>query len=173
MIAFRDIRYLFAGSSEQQRIYALLQQTNLLGALRDFDPIVIGTFPLDIQTETSDVDIACCAPDLAAFEAFLKSIFGAYDEFTVSRLTSRNEDALVANFSISNQSIEIFGQAKPTHLQLGYLHMVAEHNLLRQHGEGFKQAVINLKKQGIKTEPAFCKILGIEGDPYIELLQFL
>jgi len=31
--------------------------------------------------------------------------------------------------------------------------------------------VIRLKEKGFSTEEAFCTLLGIEGDPYIELLK--
>jgi hypothetical protein len=43
---------------------------------------------------------------------------------------------------------------------------------LAQHGERFKNEVIKLKKQGIKTEPAFASLLGLPGDPYGALLKF-
>ncbi|WP_430786630.1 DUF4269 domain-containing protein [Virgibacillus flavescens] len=49
--------------------------------------------------------------------------------------------------------------------------MIIEHELLRMNSI-LKNKVICLKKQGYKTEPAFCKLLGISGDPYTELIQF-
>jgi hypothetical protein len=50
--------------------------------------------------------------------------------------------------------------------------MLIEHRLLLKHGEAFKNKVIELKQNGLKTEPAFAKLLGIEGDPYEELLKY-
>lgn len=67
--------------------------------------------------------------------------------------------------------IEIFGQNKPTTQQNAYLHMVAEYKILQEKGEKFKQKIIELKKQGIKTEPAFGMLLGLE-NPYEDLLKF-
>ncbi|MNY83296.1 hypothetical protein D3C86_2259750 [compost metagenome] len=49
--------------------------------------------------------------------------------------------------------------------------MYVEYNLLSIHGEQFRQHIIELKKQGLKTEPAFAQALGIKGDPYLELLK--
>ena len=39
-------------------------------------------------------------------------------------------------------------------------------------GEEFRQQVVNLKKQGYKTEPAFAKLLGLNSEnPFDELLK--
>jgi hypothetical protein len=67
--------------------------------------------------------------------------------------------------------IEIFGQNKPTIEQNAYRHMIAEYKILEEKGEEFKQKIIELKKQGIKTEPAFGMLLGLE-NPYEDLLKF-
>lgn len=48
--------------------------------------------------------------------------------------------------------------------------MIAEYKILQAKGEEFKQKIIELKKQGIKTEPAFGMLLGLE-NPYEELLK--
>ena len=44
--------------------------------------------------------------------------------------------------------------------------MIAEARLLSLAGESAKQAIRALKKQGIKTEPAFARYFGLLGDPY-------
>ena len=49
--------------------------------------------------------------------------------------------------------------------------MMVEYQLLKEKGEGFKQQIIDLKKSGFKTEPAFAIALGLTGDPYEALLQ--
>lgn len=76
-----------------------------------------------------------------------------------------------ANFLFNGFEIELFGQPQSTTRQYAYLHMVIEAQLMHQN-PGIKEKVISLKKQGYKTEPAFCKVLGLEGDPYRRLLDF-
>lgn len=49
--------------------------------------------------------------------------------------------------------------------------MLIEYQLMQEYPM-LKESVIELKQQGIKTEPAFCEILGLEGDPYEKLLEF-
>jgi len=49
--------------------------------------------------------------------------------------------------------------------------MVIEHLIMEQF-PNIRREVIHLKKQGYKTEPAFCKILGLDGDPYDSLIEY-
>jgi hypothetical protein len=48
--------------------------------------------------------------------------------------------------------------------------MVVESRLLDILGPDFRNGIIALKKQGIKTEPAFARMLGLSGDPYRAVL---
>jgi hypothetical protein len=49
--------------------------------------------------------------------------------------------------------------------------MIIEHRVLIEKGEKFRQEIIKLKRQGLKTEPAFAKLLGLDGNPYEALLK--
>lgn len=69
--------------------------------------------------------------------------------------------------------IEIYATDIDTEKQNGYLHMIKEYEILQARNDSFKMEIIKLKKQGIKTEPAFCKLLNISGDPYVELLNYI
>lgn len=79
---------------------------------------------------------------------------------------------MVASFQLDDFSIELFGQNIPTRQQPGYRHMLVEYRLLQDYGEDFRQQIIQLKQQGIKTEPAFAQVLGLPGNPYEALLLF-
>jgi hypothetical protein len=60
---------------------------------------------------------------------------------------------------------------KPVYTQNAYLHMVIEHSILKSWPE-LKKQVIHLKRVGHNTEEAFCKLLGISGDPYEKLIRY-
>lgn len=139
--------------------------------LYNYEPILVGTVPIGIPVETSDLDIICSVQDFNEFERINKVNFGVYRGFSISRRTVEGVDRIKINFMIEKWPIEIFGQMIPTQLQNGYLHMVIEDRLLRLFGEEFKQYIIQLKSSGMKTEPAFAKALNILGDPYQELLS--
>jgi hypothetical protein len=55
---------------------------------------------------------------------------------------------------------------------MGYLHLIVEQQVLLKCGQRFKDNIIQLKAYGNKTEPEFCKLLGLTGDPYIEHLKY-
>jgi len=49
--------------------------------------------------------------------------------------------------------------------------MIIEYRILLEKGEDFRKQLIELKRQGLKTEPAFALLLGLESNPYTELLS--
>lgn len=64
----------------------------------------------------------------------------------------------------------MFGQNQPVREQYGYLHLVKEAEILTIMGNDFRNDIIELKCSGLKTEPAFAKLLKLQGDPYTALL---
>jgi hypothetical protein len=51
----------------------------LLRQLAPFQPTLIGTFPLGLQVDGSDLDIACTCDDLDAFERALRTALSDLD----------------------------------------------------------------------------------------------
>jgi hypothetical protein len=80
-------------------------------------------------------------------------------------------NSIKANFYIEDFEFEIFGQHLESLQQNAYQHMIIEHRVLIEKGEKFRQGIVKLKRQGLKTEPAFAKLLGLNGNPYKELLN--
>ena len=165
---WQDITYLQHGSAPQRRAYGVLRRHALLGHLRGYDPVLVGTFPLDLTVPGSDLDIICEVSDWVAFRRALASfaVFPGYAE----RPAATAEPALVASFEVEGLAVEIFGQALPTAHQNGYRHLVVEARLLAAGGTALRRQVLALKAGGVKTEPAFAQVLGLAGDPYQALL---
>lgn len=55
--------------------------------------------------------------------------------------------------------------------QNGYKHMIIEERILNILGEKSREWIKDLKRTGLKTEPAFTKLLKLQGDPYDILLE--
>ncbi len=172
MIDFTSIDYLKNGNLKQQRVYDVLNAHSVFSKLAKFNPILVGTIPINIDTEKSDLDIICCWTNKAEFISTLKTSFCNEIDFSVSEKIKNNNEVVVAKFMLEEFPVEVYGQNLPTMEQNGYRHMVIEHKLLLKKGEEFRQQVVNLKKQGYKTEPAFAKLLGLENDPFQGILNF-
>ena len=169
---FTNITYLKKGNQKQQAAYDLLVQYTIMDQLQQFDPVLVGTIPIGIDTDKSDLDIICCFNDQSAFEEHLQQAFGQHSQFNTYIVTHLQQLSVVANFYLANFEIEIFGQHIPTQKQYAYRHMIIEDRLLKKYGEAFRKQVIDLKTKGHKTEPAFALLLELQGDPYEALLQF-
>lgn len=165
---FDTIDYLKTGNARQQRAYDVLTNHRILAQLEPFSPVLVGTIPINIDIESSDLDVICQWFDKSEFAAALHSLFSHYPNFTFWENTAHQ--AVVAHFIVDGFEIEVFGQNIPTFQQNAYRHMLVEDKLLAKYGEEFRQQIISLKRQGYKTEPAFALALGLEGDPYLTLL---
>lgn len=170
-INFDTIEYLQNGNEKQRQAYVVLSDNQVLSKLKKFDPILVGTIPINIDIESSDLDIICYFTDNQQFIKSITDNFGNEKRFSIRANPNLETPAIVANFILGGFEIEIFGQNISTRQQIAYRHMIVEHNLLNKYGETFRQQIIELKRQGHKTEPAFAKALDLTGNPYMELLK--
>lgn len=169
---FENIEYLKYGNDRQIKAYSILTKNQILSRLKQFDPILVGSIPICVDIESSDLDIICYFTDKLEFERSIIENFRNESGFRIRKLSDLDALTIVANFFLDDFEIEIFGQNIPTRLQFAYRHLIVEHNLLNKHGEKFRQQIIELKKQGHGTESAFALALGLTGNPYTELLKF-
>ncbi|MEP0213909.1 MAG: DUF4269 domain-containing protein [Cellulophaga sp.] len=170
-INFKNIAYLKHGNQRQRLAFSELNKYKILEKLKKYNPILTGTIPIDIDIAESDLDIICECKNNAEFLAYLQQEFSTYKNFKVYTTLQNNITATIAEFRTEHFLFEIFGQDIPTTKQNAYLHMVIEHQILQEKGVDFKQQIKELKNSGIKTEPAFAKLLGLKGDPYAALLE--
>lgn len=172
MIDFDTIEYLKNGNSTQTRAFDVLTQNKILKILAEFEPILVGTIPININIENSDLDIICYWQDKVNFAEKLKIAFSNKSDFKIRETIIDHQESVIANFKIDSFEIEVFGQNIPTRNQNGYKHMIMEYEILQSKGENFRLEIIKLKQNGYKTEPAFCNLLHLKGNPYEALLQY-
>jgi hypothetical protein len=168
---WQDIGYLQAGSPAQQAAYHTLQRHAVLPIMQAYKPILVGTFPLDITVAGSDLDIICEVHDFPAFGQLVAQHFGHCPAYATRQLQLGGLASLVISFQLNGMEVELFGQPLAPEQQNGYRHLVVEARLLALGGAAFKEQVINLKTQGLKTEPAFATLLNLPGDAYQALLR--
>ncbi|MDQ0067277.1 DUF4269 domain-containing protein [Chryseobacterium lathyri] len=175
MIDFTNLSYLKSGNEKQKRAYEVLDKYQVFEKLKPYSPVLAGTIPIEIDIENSDLDIIC-EVDLKSEEDFLDYIMSSRlipvdTEVKIENNIINGEKSIVLNFMLEEFPIEIFGQNKPSLEQNAYRHMLAEYKILKEKGTDFKHKIIELKKQGIKTEPAFGLLMGLKS-PYEDLLKF-
>lgn len=172
MIDFTNIAYLKTGKPTQVQAYNTLTQNSIIEVLSEFDPILAGTIPININIENSDLDIICYWQNKTVFINKLKLLFENEKDFEIREIEINGNKSVIANFKTDHFEIEVFGQNIPSKNQNGYKHMIIEHEILQSKDENFRLEIIKLKQNGYKTEPAFAYLLGLNGDPYIELLKY-
>jgi len=165
LMDFTNIKTYQFGTPKQQEMYRIVSALNL-DVLKHFNPIVVGTIPLDIDIETSDIDIIFELTDKTLFINRLETYFSQHIAF---KLEVSND--IFCTFIVDGTKIEFYAQDEKTMLQNGYKHMVKEHQLLLQFGQEFKDEILALKNLGVKTEPAFVLLIGLFGNPYKSLLD--
>lgn len=170
---FFDISYLAKGSAIQRKGFQALASLGIMNILKEYSPVVVGTLPLDLFTEKSDIDIVCCYDNA---EDYAEKVFFDLDlvmnNFYINRKILGGVESMITNFEHDGFLFEIVAQNIPVREQLAFRHMVAEWKILSEKDAAFRKKVLDLKNNGVKTEPAFAQLLGLKGDPYQELLRY-
>lgn len=168
---WRSINYLSTGTEIQKQVFDLLTSMRIFNDLREYEPILVGTVPIKINVVGSDLDIICEVLDFDKFEKIVRSHYAKMINFSCVRRTVNGIPRIKVNFVYDDWPIEIFGQPLKTTEQNGFKHMIVEARILELTDEKFKNKIITMKSNGIKTEPAFTQVIGLSGDPYIEMLK--
>lgn len=166
---FTSITYLQSGNDKQQKVYEVINKLNIMEDLALYSPVLCGTIPIRIDILHSDLDIVMEVHNYDFFEQEIRSLYGSYEGFEMKKKNFKNILTIKVNFKFEGFEFELFAQPQPVRNQNAYKHMIVEHMLLMQHPH-IREEVIELKEQGVKTEPAFAQVLKIDGDPYEELI---
>ena len=134
-----------------------------LQSLSEYSPQMAGTIPLGIATGGSDLDVVMQAHD---FDKLANDILKCFPEGKI-KMSSNN---LTANFDHRKLPVEFYAEKTLPIEQKAYRHLRIEGRLLKLLGSDFKNQIIKLKSDGLKTEPAFGKLLNLS-HPYEQLLD--
>jgi len=173
-LALAEYRPLFhravAIRPERRSYEEAVAESGVMEELAQFDPHIAGTPPLGLDLPDSDIDIVCFAPEAHAFTEAVWRAFSGVSGFTVKQLM-RSPRPVVGSFEVADWRIELYGEAIPVEHQRGWRHFIVERRLLALGGEDLMAAILALRQQGMKTEPAFGTALKLRGDPYLALLD--
>ncbi|TAE30560.1 MAG: DUF4269 domain-containing protein [Candidatus Kapaibacterium sp.] len=148
--------------------------------LAPFSPTLAGTIPLGVDIEGSDADIICFATDFEVFRNVVCEQFSGQKDFAVKEVEIKGVASFIASFSVCHASstlhgsplwIEIFAQAVPVWEQAAVRHYWVEQRLLWLGDDHDRKSIQHLKRQGMKTEPAFARYFELNGEPYSVLFE--
>lgn len=155
-----------------RRALDVVRRTGVLDALEGYDPVVVGTFPLGLDREGSDVDVLCHADDLPRFVDHATAVFGDHRGFRTHRFVPRDgHEAAVIRFAVDEVPVEVFAQPVPTRDQHGYRHLQVEQRLLELGGDPLTAMLRARRRPGSSVEDAFAEVLGLTGDPFEAVLS--
>lgn len=163
--------YLNDGNETQKKLFHDLEAWKILKSLHGFKPTVVGTIPLGIDLPNSDVDILTKFNLPSHLVKICYAKFRNFENFHLEEKNLHGEPTILVKFKTKWFHYEIFGQKVEPTLQDGFIHMKVEERILNIAPRSFRDKILELKKAGMKTEPAFSKLLGLSGDPYKQILE--
>jgi hypothetical protein len=160
------LEVLSKGDARQRAAAKAVRRLKLLERLRRFRPLIVGTLPIDVHIPGSDLDVVCTIESSHRFIRLLGNEFGGQPGFSLGRIELQGHDSVACSFMSGSTPIEIVGMPVKSSQQRAYVHLMAEGELLEKGGAKARAAIRRLKRQGLKTEPAFARHFGLRGDPY-------
>ncbi|RPF53172.1 DUF4269 domain-containing protein [Aquisalibacillus elongatus] len=168
MLTFEQLKY---GTNNQQKAYDSIKKLGIFEGLSEYTPVLCGTIPIDVDIEDSDLDLILEVHDFEEFKLLVTSLYSEMPGFTIAEKQIRGESIIKCNFIYEGFEFELFAQATPVKKQYAYLHMVVEYHILKRKPY-LKEQIKQWKRDGYKTEPAFCKALDLNGDSYESLIDY-
>jgi hypothetical protein len=165
------LEVLSKGDTPQRAAVQAVRRLKLLERLRRFRPLIVGTLPIGVHVAGSDLDVVCTIESSHRFIRLLGNEFGNQPAFALSRTKLLGQDSVVCSFISGTTPVEIVGMPVDSSKQRAYVHLMAEADLLEKGGAQARLAIRKLRRQGLKTEPAFAKHFGLKGDPYIAVAR--
>lgn len=167
-----NFKQLQDGNAFRRRIFRILMDGKILKKLINFQPLLVGSVPLGLNTSESDVDLICSFQELQSYLEHINAAFAHFSGFDIVTSDHYGEETVTASFLYSGLTFEIFAQKIPSREQMAYRLLEIERMLLQKYGPEFRVKILELRLSGMKTENAICKLLGLKGNPYLAILNF-
>ncbi len=154
-------------ASRQVRAENALANSGLMDSLAAFSPTIVSTIWVELDTDTSDIDIICTFTDEEEFVVEVGKLLNRFGNSS----PHRNEDRVLATFNFENFSFEIYGSKTAIADQSAYRHFTVMQRLVALNIAELSGEIRNFKEQGMKTEPAIAEVLNLKGNPYEAVLE--
>jgi len=145
----------------------VLERLGLMIDLHVYDARIVSSVHAGLDIEDSDIDIICCYSTQIDYLRHLRSLsyLIGISKFDI------DEDYVVCTFRLSGIEFEIYACEIPVVEQHGFQHFMVMKRLVSIGGPKFQSTIQDLKRKGLKTEPAIAQHLKLTGDPYHAVLK--
>lgn len=170
-IKFHNLSLKSVISFESRLKFAVMvSELRLFEIFQNHEPFIAGTIPLAIDGPESDIDFLVSVVNHDEFIQICESHFSGLTDFEIYQGHQNGADYSLCRFKHRSFPFEIYAAYESTFQQNGFVHFQVEEKILKYGPVEWRDEVIKLKTEGLKTEPAFAKLLNQnEEDPY----QFL
>jgi hypothetical protein len=76
----------------------VLDGLGIFADLQHYNPVLAGTFPIDINIESSDLDLLCQVYDLDKFATEIRSLYETQEKFSLHRTSKNDLPVVIARF---------------------------------------------------------------------------
>lgn len=157
---------------DRPKMAILVSELKLLEMFKDYQPFIAGTVPLAIDLSTADLDLLVTFADSGQFKSMCQQGFALLPEFEIVMGEVNDLPYCLCRFTYRGIPVEIFCSSLSTFKQNGYLHFNSEEKLLKYGLPNWTEEILLLKSMGLKTEPAFARLLQNDQiDPYQFILD--
>lgn len=172
-VKFHNLSLKSVVNFEKRPKFAIIvTELKLFEIFKDHEPFIGGTIPLGIDLPESDIDFLVTFPTHFDFKNLCTAQFSGNPDFAMSQGHANGADYSLCQFTYRRVKIEIYSSVTTTFEQNGFQHYQIEEKLLKYGVLEWQNEVIKLKSQGLKTEPAFARLLNKDDvDSYLYLKQ--
>jgi hypothetical protein len=142
----------------------MVYKDSVLLATKRYAVFFFGRIAVDVAD--SDLDIVMEVHDGETFKELVTSLYSHFKNFCWKEIQIGCLPVYKANFRYEGFEFELFGQPVPVK-EPSY----AREEALLRHDPDLRERIIRLRSKGIKTEPAFAQLLGLQGDRYEAILD--
>lgn len=103
----QGIDYLLHGNATQQHAYHTLQELRMLTVLQEYSPVLVGTVPIDIHIDDSDLNIICEAYHFTEFQAIVDHHFHRMSDYRYTSKLVEGTPRAVCTFHYNDWLIQL------------------------------------------------------------------
>lgn len=160
-----DYTVIRDGSPRQMRAYSVVfDELMVFLHMKPYKPVWVGSYPLGIDAETSDINILLEPEQLRVFLVDVRKHYGHHDDFKLVWKAINKTPTIVARFQVKGFWVDMFAQCRPLNEQDAFVQMLMTARLLAIGGDEACEGIRQNKTNGQNTPDAIMAYFNIETD---------